>query len=571
MTIGSRVENLFGTGTPPTPVSGGPYIDLVDEGVPDGDSDAGPAIQALLDATVTTGCVLYFDPGRRWAIGTKVVARSTYPVQLLSDMHGSRLDGTSGHTYADYGVVRPLNDLDYMFEWDVPSGGSFVDTGGGSVEGMNFADWIMPATAGSKVISGAVNIKSARRFLLSDCNFQWLRGRAFRVGTSIFCTARNVEVYSCGAATKPAVDIDGGGSNGFLWWDRGFIENNQYGNSNVVRVNNACRLSAQGLYFENSVPSGYCPFIDATDGGNLYLWDSFFQNNQHSSIIVNAKAFLGNIWINNFPTGGNHAIWLKNAAHRSQLNNIHFECAAHASAIRCDASWCKINDVYFEGTCFEYPVLKFTGSQCALSDAYLYLNTGTADEFLVDLGDTVFDNGRIIGFSLCPNWGVQTTVNRVANVEVQGLQNGKAFKTNGSAAQLLNCRAFSNGTGDNYDVYPGTDVRNCLGSNVIATSVADNANQSTVTANGAEGIITTPSLTLAAGDEYRLILNNNFIITGSKVNVTLTRASDTASKRYHLLEAYSYTGVCEILFRNAHASAAMNGTMQVKFSVENLS
>jgi hypothetical protein len=94
--------------------------------------------------------------------------------------------------------------------------------------------------------------------------------RALNGSASLFYVrARITTIYS----TNPIYDWGLAGSHGFVWWDRGFIETSQYDDiEQAVRVNIGCLLHASGLYFENSLLGGdHCPFIDATEGGGVFL------------------------------------------------------------------------------------------------------------------------------------------------------------------------------------------------------------------------------------------------------------------------------------------------------------
>lgn len=86
------------------------------------------------------------------------------------------------------------------------------------------------------------------------------------------------------------------------------------------------------------------------------------------------------------------------------------------------------------------------------------------------------------------------------------------------------------------------------------------------TCNAQHGIITSEALTTAAGADYTLTLTNNFIGTGS--NVIAQAANGTNSTSFVLAHGIlPAAGSCTIKVRNMHASAALNGTVKIRFLV----
>jgi hypothetical protein len=131
---------------------------------------------------------------------------------------GNRLLGetTPGSSHALSALIRPKNNLTYMFEWARPSGeGSFLDVGGGGVDGIAFGDWIGPPTQAGRnqTIDGAINVDEAPYFTIRDSYFAWLKGRAVRMGRCVIGRVENTWIVRCGDTGKSAVDLDGSSLN----------------------------------------------------------------------------------------------------------------------------------------------------------------------------------------------------------------------------------------------------------------------------------------------------------------------------------------------------------------------
>lgn len=103
------------------------------------------------------------------------------------------------------------------------------------------------------------------------------------------------------------------------------------------------------------------------------------------------------------------------------------------------------------------------------------------------------------------------------------------------------------------DVTPGT-----------ATSTAGAA-----TVNAQAGVITTESLSTAAGATYLMTLTNAYINSGSIVSVSVGRGTATGAGLTPLAVTPG-TGTCAILLKNPDGTA-VNGTMKIGFSVLNVS
>ena len=86
------------------------------------------------------------------------------------------------------------------------------------------------------------------------------------------------------------------------------------------------------------------------------------------------------------------------------------------------------------------------------------------------------------------------------------------------------------------------------------------------TLNHQTGVITSESLTTAAGSTYTLTLTNSKIAAGSVVMAQATLGGATAGTP-HVTKITPGSGSVTIVVANIHASAALNGTILVAFQV----
>lgn len=100
-------------------------------------------------------------------------------------------------------------------------------------------------------------------------------------------------------------------------------------------------------------------------------------------------------------------------------------------------------------------------------------------------------------------------------------------------------------------------------SNVTATAASGKA-----TAHGEGALITTESLSQAAGATYTLTVGNNQIQPNSVVLAVLSNGSNTQGDPTLNTVAVSL-GKAVITITNRHASQALNGTLQVAMLVKN--
>jgi hypothetical protein len=92
--------------------------------------------------------------------------------------------------------------------------------------------------------------------------------------------------------------------------------------------------------------------------------------------------------------------------------------------------------------------------------------------------------------------------------------------------------------------------------------VAATASSGAATGNGQDVLVTTESLTTAAGSSYTLTLTNSSITAGSNLMVTVGLGSATTGIP-HLLKVTPGSGSATIVVENIHASAALNGTLEI--------
>ena len=100
--------------------------------------------------------------------------------------------------------------------------------------------------------------------------------------------------------------------------------------------------------------------------------------------------------------------------------------------------------------------------------------------------------------------------------------------------------------------------------NSTATATAGAA-----TLNKQSGIITSESLTTAAGATYTLTLTNSLISATSLVMAHVTNGTNSTGKITGAARATPGSGSATIVIYNEHASAAFNGTLKIHFVVLN--
>ena len=87
-----------------------------------------------------------------------------------------------------------------------------------------------------------------------------------------------------------------------------------------------------------------------------------------------------------------------------------------------------------------------------------------------------------------------------------------------------------------------------------------------VTLNSLSGIITTSSLTTAAGNSYVITLTNSYI-DSSSARIFITRVGGTNTRHNFQIDAAAGTGSATITIYNTEPSNALNGTVIFNFFV----
>jgi hypothetical protein len=177
----------------------------------DGSTDDAAAFQAAANSLASTGGVIFVPPGKVYLIGSKVTIRSSYPIWLKSEMGNRVLAGAlDGSTRVQSALIRPKNNLSYIFEWARATGGvSYADAGGGGVDGVAFSDWTTSPPYRLYTIDGAINIDEALYFTVRDSYFAWLAGRGLRIGRCVIARVENTWIYQTGDTGDSAIDVDG--------------------------------------------------------------------------------------------------------------------------------------------------------------------------------------------------------------------------------------------------------------------------------------------------------------------------------------------------------------------------
>lgn len=86
-----------------------------------------------------------------------------------------------------------------------------------------------------------------------------------------------------------------------------------------------------------------------------------------------------------------------------------------------------------------------------------------------------------------------------------------------------------------------------------------------ITLHALAGIITTESLSTAAGATYTLTLTNSFINTSSVVQVTPDKASSTGTPC--LAYVTPGAGSATIVIQNIHSATAFNAAIKIAFNI----
>lgn len=111
---------------------------------------------------------------------------------------------------------------------------------------------------------------------------------------------------------------------------------------------------------------------------------------------------------------------------------------------------------------------------------------------------------------------------------------------------------------------PGAVTTNALHVDTGTKTAA--ATSGAATLNKMAGVITSESLTTAAGADYTLTLTNSDIAAADQVFASVQNGSNTGGDPA-LFSVATAAGSATIIVRNGHATAAFNGTIKISFLV----
>lgn len=552
----------------PSTQAGVPYVDVTQSPynvVGDGIVNDSPGIQAAVNAVIGTGGILWFPPGKNYCIGTKIVIKSRFPVFLKSAMVGGGPGGGAGTSHAETAIVRPIANLDYMFEWTTPDGLLWGEGGGGGIEGFHICDWTEPLTARFYTLTAAINVHT-NFFRLFETTINWIKGSAIRFGTTIYSTMRNIKIYNCGSNSRPPIDIDGGGSNAQVWIDRAFIEScNDQSTASWIRVNAGCLMDGRSLYFEAGAAGGLFvppgPFVDGTDGGRYTIDGGWFHGTEGKSLVVGApdtKVF-NSVFISH--PQANPTIHILSPAVCCQFANLRIFRSGSGRNILNLGSNNQFSNIYLGAG---GGIDTTAAANCVFSNIYIYLTAeNVAGPYIIDLGSNELNGGMITGNLAAACHGVRTVAGAIRSFTVHSFVNSNAFTATGSLAQIVGCRAYSIGTGQAFVLTFGNVASANYGYPTTAVATAGAA-----TLNTESGTIETESLTTAPGGTYVLTLTNAMIIASSRVFASVSIGTGETVRDYQVKEVLPSTGVVFISIKNTGASN-FTGTIKISFWVIN--
>lgn len=105
-----------------------------------------------------------------------------------------------------------------------------------------------------------------------------------------------------------------------------------------------------------------------------------------------------------------------------------------------------------------------------------------------------------------------------------------------------------------------------LGTNLRSNSGAASATAGAATLNNKAGVITSESVTTAAGSNYTLTLTNSAAGAGDIVLWSVDNGTNSAGTPV-AVTASPTSGQVVFIVKNTHASAAFNGTIKVSYLI----
>ena len=210
-----------------------------------------------------------------------------------------------------------------------------------------------------------------------------------------------------------------------------------------------------------------------------------------------------------------------------------------------------------------------TSSQTAYVSANLYFNPGSTNSLVLNQASGSFvmqGNGdKVIAitgtgsspteaiFSIRPAGTAGSYLNTQNSINlILGVNTGT---TTGSVTNHFQINSSGNIT--------ATGTMSLVGN--IITKVNGTESGASVTANGYSGVITTSSLTTAAGSNYAITFQNTNITTTSTLFASVMGGTNTTENITIKVEASSSVGA--IIIYNNDPSAALNGTILIGYLV----
>lgn len=100
---------------------------------------------------------------------------------------------------------------------------------------------------------------------------------------------------------------------------------------------------------------------------------------------------------------------------------------------------------------------------------------------------------------------------------------------------------------------------------IVASKGTATATAGAATLHALAGVVTSESITTAAGATYTLTLTNSLINAGSVINANADKASSAGMPVVTSVTAGS--GSATIIVQNVHASAAFNNAIKIHFNI----
>lgn len=201
----SRIERW--TGTHWVTDSFGITVDVTDYGATgDGVTDDLASIQAAVDAVSVTGGTVTFPTPGRYAISGTINVRSSFPVNLVSDMW------TNGALAPWGSYIRPRNSMAAMVKYSTPAGVPRGTCGAGTVRGLTFFDDSDPTGSNVKArrvksVSVALDLTDFNLGKVENCQFFYIKGSPIRTDYCITSAIVDCWMRYCGDVDRPAIEV----------------------------------------------------------------------------------------------------------------------------------------------------------------------------------------------------------------------------------------------------------------------------------------------------------------------------------------------------------------------------